>query len=113
VVEKRQDSMWMYFMKVMSLSDVVIILTSKKGLFSSKVSYQLVMDLARRAFTKRAYTVIEIMLTEVEKETLGPSPIHRLMIDGSTSLQTLPEAESWDVELCLFEFLMCNMFRLP
>jgi hypothetical protein len=29
-----------------------------------------VMDLARRDFPKRAYTVIEIMLTAVENETL-------------------------------------------
>jgi hypothetical protein len=62
--------MWMYFMKFLSPSDLLIILTSNKGLFSSKVSYQLVMDLARRDFPKRAYTVIEIMLTAVENETL-------------------------------------------
>jgi hypothetical protein len=65
VVEQVQDSMWMYFMKFMSPSDLLIILTSNKGLFSSKVSYQLVMDPARRAFPKRTYTVIERMLKKV------------------------------------------------
>jgi hypothetical protein len=59
VVEQGQDSMWMYFMKFLSQSDLLVILTSNKGLFSSKVSYQLVMDLARRAFPKCAYTVID------------------------------------------------------
>jgi hypothetical protein len=49
----------MYFMNLLSPSDLLIILTSNKGLFSSKVSYQLLMDLARRAFPKLAYTVIE------------------------------------------------------
>jgi hypothetical protein len=78
VVKQGQDSMWMYFMKFLSPSDLLAILTSSKGLFSSKVSYQLVMDLARRAFLKRAYTVIERMLTVVENETLLPSNIHLL-----------------------------------
>jgi hypothetical protein len=78
VVEKGQDSMWMYFMKFLSPIDLLIILTSKKGLFSSKVSYQLVINLARRVFPKRAYTVIERMLTAVENETLRMSPIRLL-----------------------------------
>jgi hypothetical protein len=40
-----QYSMSMYFKKFLSTSDVSIILTSNKGLFSRNVSYQLVMDL--------------------------------------------------------------------
>jgi hypothetical protein len=72
--------MWMYFMKFLSLSDLLIILTSNKGLFSSKVSYQLVMDLARRTFPKCAYTVIERMLIAVGNETLRPSPIRLLRL---------------------------------
>jgi hypothetical protein len=72
--------MWMYFMTSMSPSDLLIILTSNTGLFSSKVSYQLVMDLARRAFPKRAYTIIERMLRAVENETLRPSPICLLLL---------------------------------
>jgi hypothetical protein len=107
VVEQGKYSMWIYFMKFMSPSDIFIILTSNKGLFSSKVSYQLVVDLARRAFPKHAYTVNEIMVKAVENEKLRPT------IDGSTSLQTLPEAESWGVELCLLEFRMCVLFTLP
>jgi hypothetical protein len=75
VVEQGKDSMWIYFMKFLSLNNLLVILTSNKGLFSSKVSYQLVIDLATRAFPKRAYTVIEIMLTAVENETLRPAPI--------------------------------------
>jgi hypothetical protein len=70
VVEQGKDSLWMYFMKFLSPSDLLVILTSNKGLFSSKVSYQLVMDLAIRAFPKHAYTVIERMLTPAENETL-------------------------------------------
>jgi hypothetical protein len=54
VVEQGQDSMWMYFMKFLSPTDLLIILTSNKGLFPSKVSYQLVMELSRRAFPKCA-----------------------------------------------------------
>jgi hypothetical protein len=69
VVEKGQDSMWIYFMNFLSPSDLLVILTSNKGLFSSKVSYWLVMDLARRAFPKCAYTVIDRMLRAVENET--------------------------------------------
>jgi hypothetical protein len=57
-VEQGPYSMWMYFMKYLSPSDLLIILTSNTGLFSSKVSYHLVMDLVRRVFPKRAYTVI-------------------------------------------------------
>jgi negative regulator of sigma E activity len=56
-------------MKFLSPSDLLIILTSNKGLFSSKVSYQLVIDIARRAFPKHAYTFIERMLMAVENET--------------------------------------------
>jgi hypothetical protein len=78
VVEQGQDSTWMYFMKFLSPSDLLIILTSNKGLFSSKVSYQLVMDLSRRAFQKCAYMVIERMTMEVENETLQPSNIRLL-----------------------------------
>jgi hypothetical protein len=78
LVEQGQDSMWVYFMKFLSPSDLLTILTSNKGLFSSKVSYPLTMDLARRAFPKRAYTVIERMLMAVENETIRPSPIHLL-----------------------------------
>jgi hypothetical protein len=80
VIEQGQHSMWVYFMKFLSLSDLLIILTSNKGLFSSKVSYQLVMDLARRDFSKRAYTVVERMMTTVENETLRPSPIRLLRL---------------------------------
>jgi hypothetical protein len=80
VVEKRQGSMWMYFMKFLSPSDLLIILTSNKGIFSSKVSYQLVMDLSGRAFPKGAYTVIERMMKAVENETLRPSPIRLLRL---------------------------------
>jgi hypothetical protein len=78
VVKQGQDSMWAYFMKFLSPSDLLVILTRNKGLFSSKVSYQLVMDLARRAFPKRACMVIERMLKAVENETLRPSPIRLL-----------------------------------
>jgi hypothetical protein len=60
----------MYFMKSLSPSDLRVILTSNKGIFSSKVSYQLVMDLAIRAFLKRAYMVIGRMLTAVENKKL-------------------------------------------
>jgi hypothetical protein len=60
----------MYFMKFLSPSDLLVILTSNKGLFSSKVSYPLVMDLARRAFPKCAYKFIERMLTAVGNEAL-------------------------------------------
>jgi hypothetical protein len=70
VVEQGKCSMWIYFVKFLSPSDLLVILTSNKGLFSSKVSYQLVMDLARRVFPRRAYTVIERMLTADENETL-------------------------------------------
>jgi hypothetical protein len=70
VVEQRQDSIWMYFMKFLSPSDLLVIPTSNKGLFSSKVSFQLVIDLARRAFPKCAYSIIERMLPAVENETL-------------------------------------------
>jgi hypothetical protein len=80
VVEQGQDSMGVYFMKFLYPSDLLIILTRNKGLFLSKVSYQLVMDLVRRAFPKRAYTVIEIMLTAVKNEKLRPSPIHLLRL---------------------------------
>jgi hypothetical protein len=66
VVEQQKYSMCEYFMKFLSPSDRLVILTSNKGLFSSKVPYQLVMDLARRAFPKRAYLVIERMLKVVE-----------------------------------------------
>jgi hypothetical protein len=38
------------------------------------------MDLARRAFPKHAYTVIERMLMAVENETLQPSYIHLLLL---------------------------------
>jgi negative regulator of sigma E activity len=62
-------------MKILSPSDLLVILTSNKELFSSKVSYQLVMDHARRAFPKHAYTVIDRMLMAVENETLQPSTI--------------------------------------
>jgi hypothetical protein len=62
--------MWMYFMKFLSPSDLLIIRTSNKGIFSSKVSYQQVMDIARRDCPRRAYTVIERILTAVENETL-------------------------------------------
>jgi hypothetical protein len=80
VVEQGQDSIWMYFMKFLPPSDLLVILTSNKELSSSKVSYQLVMDLARRAFPKRAYTVIERMLTTAENETLQRSPIRLLRL---------------------------------
>jgi hypothetical protein len=86
VVEQGQDSMWMYFMKFLSPSDLLVILTSNKGIFSSKVSHQLVMDLARRAFPKRAYTVIDRMLMEVENKTLRPSLI-RLMAQQGCKLK--------------------------
>jgi hypothetical protein len=69
-VEQGQDSMWMYFMNFLSPTDLLIILTSNKGLFSSKVSYQLVMDLARRSFSRRAYMVIEQILKAVDNQTL-------------------------------------------
>jgi hypothetical protein len=36
VVEQGQDSIWMYFMKFLSPSDLLIILTSNKGLFSKQ-----------------------------------------------------------------------------
>jgi hypothetical protein len=80
--------MRMYFMKFLSPSDHLFILTSKKGLFSSKVSYHLVMDLARRAFSKRAYTFIERIPKAVENETLPPSPIRilRLMAQQACEL---------------------------
>jgi hypothetical protein len=58
----------MYFVEFLSMSDLIVILTSNKGLFSSKVSYQLVINIARRAFPKRAYTVIERMMMVVENE---------------------------------------------
>jgi hypothetical protein len=88
VLEQGQYSMWMYFMKFVSPSDLLIILTSNRLLFSSKVSYQLVMDLARRAFPRRAYTVIGRMLTAVENETLRPSPVRllRLMVQQGCEL---------------------------
>jgi hypothetical protein len=60
----------MYFMKFLSPSDLLIILTSNKGMFSSKVSYQLVMDLARRAFPKRTYTLVGRTLKAFDNETL-------------------------------------------
>jgi hypothetical protein len=78
VVEQGQYSTWMYFIKFLSPSDLLITPTRNEGLFLSKVSYQLVMDLARRAFSKCAYTVIERMLTAVENEKLRPSPIRLL-----------------------------------
>jgi hypothetical protein len=62
--------MWVYFMEFLFPSDLLIILTSNKGLFSSKVSYQLMMDLSRMAFPKCAYMVPERMLMAVENETL-------------------------------------------
>jgi hypothetical protein len=80
VVEQGQYSMCMYFMKFLYPSDLLIILTSNIGIFSSKVSYQLVIDLDRRTFPRRAYTVIERMLTEVENETLRPSSVHILRL---------------------------------
>jgi hypothetical protein len=75
VVEQGKYSMWMYFMKFLSPSNLLVIQTSNKGLFSSKVSYQLMIDLARRAFPKHAYAFIERTLTALENETLRPSPI--------------------------------------
>jgi hypothetical protein len=75
VLEQGQDSMWIYFMKFLSPSDLHVTLTSNKGLFSSKVSYELMMDLARRAFPKLTYPVIEIMLMAVDNETVQPSHI--------------------------------------
>jgi hypothetical protein len=54
----------------MSPSDIIVILTSNKGIFLSKVSYQLVLVLARRAFPKCAYTVIERTLNALDNETL-------------------------------------------
>jgi hypothetical protein len=54
----------------MSPSDLLVILTSNTGIFSSKLAYQLVMDLARRAFPKLAYTVIERIMKAVENKTL-------------------------------------------
>jgi hypothetical protein len=70
VVEQGQNSMWMYFIKFMSPSDLLVILTRNKGLLSSKVAYQLVMDLARRVFPKHAYIVIERIMKALENETL-------------------------------------------
>jgi hypothetical protein len=78
VVEQGQDSVWMYFMIFLSQSDLLIILTSNKGLFSSKTLYQLVMDIARRAFPKCVYTVIEIILMAFVNEILRPSAIRLL-----------------------------------
>jgi hypothetical protein len=80
VAEQGHYFMWVYFMKLLSPSDLVIILTSNKGIFSSKLSYQLVMDLPRRAFPKYAYTVIERMQTAVENKTLRPSLICLLQL---------------------------------
>jgi hypothetical protein len=80
VVEQAQDSTWMYFMKFISPSDLLVILTRNKGLFSSKVSHQLVMNLARSALLKRSYTVIERMLNAVENKTLQPITIHILRL---------------------------------
>jgi hypothetical protein len=87
VVEKGQNSMWMYFMKFLSASDVLTILTSNKGLFSSKVLYQLVMYLSRWAFPKHAHTVIVRMLKAVENESLRTSPIRLLRLMDQQSCE--------------------------
>jgi hypothetical protein len=94
-------------MKFPSPSDLLVILTSKKGLFSSKVSYQLVMDLARRGFPQCAYTVIERRMTAVENETVQLSRIRLLRLMDHEA------CEPRGVELCLLDFGMCILSRLP
>jgi hypothetical protein len=48
--EEVRDFMWMYSIKFFSPNDMLNILMCNKKLLSSKMSYQLVMDLASRVF---------------------------------------------------------------
>jgi hypothetical protein len=99
-------------MKFLSPSDLLVILPSNKGLFSSKVLYQLVMDLAIMAFPKRAYTGIERMLTAVENETSWPSPIRLLRLMAQQGCE-LCQKRNHGLLNCASLNFGCAYFRLP